>query len=128
MHPLTRNLSYHPETSGEEKGIAESPVSAAHLAKMIQMLDKQVASGKIAKTVFAKMAEGAGDPQAIVEKEGLVQVTDNSAIEGFVKQAMEANPSVVAEYRAGKEGVIGFMVGAVMKVSKGKANPALVNE
>jgi aspartyl-tRNA(Asn)/glutamyl-tRNA(Gln) amidotransferase subunit B len=110
------------------KGIAESPVSAQHLAEMIQMLDKQVISGKIAKTVFARMGEGGGSPKAIVEKEGLVQVTDNSAIEGFVKQAMEANPGVVAEYRAGKEAVIGFMVGQVMKISKGKANPGLVNE
>lgn len=112
----------------KELGIGQSPIHPEALAKMIQMLDKQVISGKIAKTVFAKMGAGAGDPQAIVEKEGLVQVTDNSAIEGFVRQAMDANPSVVAEYRAGKVAVIGFMVGAVMKVSKGKANPALVNE
>jgi len=109
-------------------GIEASPVSAAHLAKMIQMLDKQVISGKIAKTVFEKMSEGAGDPQAIVEKEGLVQVTDMGAIEGFVKAAMDANPNVVAEYRAGKEAVLGFLVGAVMKQSKGKANPAQANE
>jgi aspartyl-tRNA(Asn)/glutamyl-tRNA(Gln) amidotransferase subunit B len=112
----------------QEKGIAESPISAAHLAEMIQMLDAKIISGKIAKTVFAKMGEGAGSPKAIVEKEGLVQVTDTSAVEGFVQAAMDANPAVVAEYRAGKEAVIGFMVGAVMKVSKGKANPALVNE
>ena len=110
------------------KGIEESPVSAPHLAKMIVMLDKQVISGKIAKTVFEKMSEGAGDPQAIVEKEGLVQVTDLGAIEGFVQAAMDANPNVVAEYRAGKEAVLGFLVGAVMKQSKGKANPAQANE
>ena len=112
----------------QEKDITATPISAAHLAEMIKMLDAKVISGKIAKTVFAKMGEGAGSPKAIVEKEGLVQVTDNSAIEGFVRQAMDANPTVVAEYRAGKEAVIGFMVGAVMKVSKGKANPAIVNE
>jgi aspartyl-tRNA(Asn)/glutamyl-tRNA(Gln) amidotransferase subunit B len=112
----------------QDKGIEASPVSAEHLAKMIQMLDKQVISGKIAKTVFEKMGEGGGDPQGIVEKEGLVQVTDDSAIEAFVRQAMDAHPSVVAEYRAGKEAVMGFMVGAVMKVSKGKANPARVNQ
>ena len=112
----------------QEKSIAESPISAAHLAEMIQMLDKAVISGKIAKTVFEKMGEGAGSPKGIVEKEGLVQVTDSAAVEGFVKAAMDANPNVVAEYRAGKEAVMGFMVGAVMKVSKGKANPAMVNE
>jgi aspartyl-tRNA(Asn)/glutamyl-tRNA(Gln) amidotransferase subunit B len=112
----------------QEKGIEDSPISPAHLAEMIQMLDAKTISGKIAKTVFAKMGEGAGSPKAIVEKEGLVQVTDTAAVEGFVQAAMDANPAVVAEYRAGKEAVIGFMVGAVMKVSKGKANPALVNE
>ena len=109
-------------------GILESPISAAHLGAMIQMIDKAVISGKIAKTVFEKMAEGGGDPAGIVEREGLVQVTDDSAIAGFVKAAMDANPKVVEDFRAGKEAVIGFMVGAVMKQSKGKANPAKVNE
>jgi aspartyl-tRNA(Asn)/glutamyl-tRNA(Gln) amidotransferase subunit B len=112
----------------QEKGITESPISAVHLAEMIGLLDKQVISGKIAKTVFEKMAAGEGSPKAIVEKEGLVQVSDSGAIEGFIKQAMEANPSVVAEFRSGKEAVIGFMVGQVMKISKGKANPGQVNE
>jgi len=109
------------------KGIAESPISAAQLAALLKLLDGGVISGKIAKTVFEQMAEGAGEPAQIVERLGLVQVTDNAAIEGFVLQAMDANPSVVAEYRAGKEAVLGFLVGQVMKLSKGKANPALVN-
>jgi len=111
-----------------EKGIGESPISAEDLAKMLGMIDAQVISGKIAKTVFEEMASGGGDPAKIVERLGLVQVTDHSAIEGFVKAAMEANPAVVAEYRAGKEAVLGFLVGQVMKLSKGKANPAQVNE
>lgn len=109
-------------------GIGQSPVSAAHLGAMVKMIEDKVISGKIAKDVFAKMAEGGGDPKLIVEKEGLTQVTDSGAIGGFVKQAMEANPKIVEEFRAGKEAVLGFMVGQVMKLSKGKANPGLVNE
>jgi aspartyl-tRNA(Asn)/glutamyl-tRNA(Gln) amidotransferase subunit B len=112
----------------QDKGIAESPIGPAHLAGMLSMIEKQTISGKIAKTVFEEMAKGGGDPKAIVERLGLVQVSDPSAVEGFVRQAMDQNPSVVAEYRAGKEAVLGFLVGQVMKVSKGKANPALVNE
>jgi len=108
--------------------IGASPISPAALAKMLGMMDKGVISGKIAKTVFEAMAGGGGDPEKIVESLGLVQVTDHSAIESFVQAAMAANPTVVAEYRLGKEAVLGFMVGQVMKLSKGKANPALVNE
>jgi aspartyl-tRNA(Asn)/glutamyl-tRNA(Gln) amidotransferase subunit B len=112
----------------QEKGIGQSPISAAHLAQLIGLLDKQVISGKIAKTVFERMAAGGGAPEAIVKAEGLVQVTDLGAIDAFVLEAMAANPKVVDEYRGGKEAVLGFLVGAVMKVSKGKANPAQVNE
>jgi aspartyl-tRNA(Asn)/glutamyl-tRNA(Gln) amidotransferase subunit B len=111
-----------------ELGIAASPIQPAALAKMLAMVDKGVISGKIAKTVFEAMAGGGGDPEAIVSSLGLVQVTDHSAIEGFVRAAMDANAGVVAEYRSGKEAVLGFLVGQVMKLSKGKANPALVNE
>jgi aspartyl-tRNA(Asn)/glutamyl-tRNA(Gln) amidotransferase subunit B len=109
-------------------GIDQSPISPAHLAKLIGLLDKQVISGKIAKSVFERMGQGGGDPEAIVAKEGLVQVTDTGAIDAFVLAAMAAHPTVVEEYRSGKEAVLGFLVGAVMKGSKGKANPAQVNE
>jgi aspartyl-tRNA(Asn)/glutamyl-tRNA(Gln) amidotransferase subunit B len=113
----------------QEKGIEQSPISAAHLAEMIGLLDKQVISGKIAKTIFEKMAGGdKRSPEAITKEDGLVQVSDSSAIEGFIQQAMDANPNVVAEFRSGKEAVLGFMVGQVMKISKGKANPGQVNE
>jgi aspartyl-tRNA(Asn)/glutamyl-tRNA(Gln) amidotransferase subunit B len=111
-----------------DKDISAGPISPAQLAKMLKMMDSAVISGKIAKTVFEEMASGGGDPEKIVERLGLVQVTDNSAIEGFVRAAMDANAGVVAEYRSGKEAVLGFLVGQVMKLSKGKANPALVNE
>ncbi|HTB21184.1 MAG TPA: Asp-tRNA(Asn)/Glu-tRNA(Gln) amidotransferase subunit GatB [bacterium] len=111
-----------------EKDISGTPIPPENLAKMLRMVDAQVISGKIAKTVFEEMASGGGDPGKIVERLGLVQVTDHSAIDGFARAAMDANPAVVAEYRAGKEAVLGFLVGQVMKLSKGKANPALVND
>ena len=74
------------------------------------------------------MWEGAGSPEAIVEREGLAQTSDPAAIERFVDEVLAANEKVVAEYRAGKTNVMGFLVGQVMKASRGKADPALVNE
>jgi aspartyl-tRNA(Asn)/glutamyl-tRNA(Gln) amidotransferase subunit B len=111
-----------------DKGISESPISALQLAGLVKLIDSKTISGKIAKDVFAKMLESSEDAEMIVKREGLVQVTDSGAIEAVIRQAMEANPSVVAEFKGGKEAVLGFMVGQVMKLSKGKANPALVNE
>ncbi|MES2201739.1 MAG: Asp-tRNA(Asn)/Glu-tRNA(Gln) amidotransferase subunit GatB [candidate division FCPU426 bacterium] len=108
-------------------GITESPVKSAQLGRLIALIDASTLSGKMAKEVFAKMLETGEDPDAIVAKEGLAQVTDQGAIEGVIEAAMAANPTVVAEFRSGKEAVLGFMVGQVMKLSKGKANPALVN-
>ena len=111
-----------------DKSIAESPVSAAQLGGLVKLIDAKTISGKIAKDVFAKMLDSGEDADLIVKREGLVQVTDTGAIEGFVDEAMKANPAMVTEFRGGKEAVLGFMVGQVMKLSKGKANPALVNE
>jgi aspartyl-tRNA(Asn)/glutamyl-tRNA(Gln) amidotransferase subunit B len=111
-----------------DKGIADSPIKAAQLAGLIKLIDAKTISGKIAKDVFAKMLESGDDAEVIVKREGLVQVTDTGAIETVIDEAMKANPAVVAEFRSGKEAVLGFMVGQVMKLSKGKANPALVNE
>ncbi len=112
----------------EGKHITQSPVNAADLAELIGLIDQSVISSKIAKTVFEKMFQGEGSPKAMVEKEGLVQVTDTGAIEAVIQEAMDANPKVVDEFRSGKEAVLGFLVGQVMKLSKGKANPAIVNE
>jgi aspartyl-tRNA(Asn)/glutamyl-tRNA(Gln) amidotransferase subunit B len=108
--------------------IVQSPVKAPQLAALIKLIDAKTISGKIAKDVFAKMAESGEDPEAIVKREGLVQVTDTAAIEAVIDKAMQANPTVVAEFKSGKEAVLGFMVGQVMKLSGGKANPAMVNQ
>jgi aspartyl-tRNA(Asn)/glutamyl-tRNA(Gln) amidotransferase subunit B len=107
--------------------IVESPVSPAHLADMIQLLNKGTISGKIAKTVFDEMFESGKKPDEIVKEKGLVQISDESAIIAIVEEVLAANPQSVADYKAGKEKAIGFLVGQVMKQSKGRANPELAN-
>ncbi len=107
--------------------IAEAPVPPARLAALLRLIDAGTISGKIAKTVFERMVEEGAEPADLVERLGLTQVTDASAVDAFAKAALEANPAVVAEYRAGKTAVLGFLVGQVMKLSKGKANPVQVN-
>lgn len=113
-----------------ETGVAvsDSQVTAAHLSELIALVDGKRVNSKIAKELLTRMWEGAGSPAAIVEREGLAQTSDPAEIEKFVDDVLAANPNVVAEYRAGKTNVAGFIVGAVMKASRGKADPALVNE
>jgi aspartyl-tRNA(Asn)/glutamyl-tRNA(Gln) amidotransferase subunit B len=108
-------------------GIEESPVAAAQLGALIDLIADGTISGRIAKDVFAEMVETGGDPAAIVEAKGLRQVTDTGAIEAAVDAALAANPAQVAQYAANPK-VLGFFVGQVMKATQGKANPALVNE
>ena len=108
--------------------IANSPVSAENLGKLVDLICKDVISGKIAKDVFEIMAETSEDPEIIVEKRGLKQVTDTSAIEAVIDAVLAANPDNVASYRGGKTALIGWFVGQVMKRSQGKANPGLVNK
>jgi aspartyl-tRNA(Asn)/glutamyl-tRNA(Gln) amidotransferase subunit B len=108
-------------------GIEESPVAAAALGGLIDLIADGTISGRIAKDVFAEMVETGGDPAAIVEAKGLRQVTDSGAIEAAVDAALAASPAQVAQYAANPK-VLGFFVGQVMKATQGKANPALVNE
>jgi aspartyl-tRNA(Asn)/glutamyl-tRNA(Gln) amidotransferase subunit B len=108
-------------------GIEDSPVTAARLGKLIDLIADGTISGRIAKDVFAEMVETGGDPAAIVEAKGLRQVTDTGAIEAAVDAALAANPAQVAQYAANPK-LLGFFVGQVMKATQGKANPALVNE
>lgn len=110
------------------KSIEESPVSADHLGGLIDLILNNTISGKIAKDVFEEMFNTGKPAPQIVEEKGLRQVTDTSAIEQFVDAAIAANPSVVADYKGGNERVFGFLVGQVMKLSGGKANPAMANE
>jgi aspartyl-tRNA(Asn)/glutamyl-tRNA(Gln) amidotransferase subunit B len=108
--------------------VNESPVSPAMLGGMVQRLVDGTITGKIAKEVFEAMWSGEGDADAIIERRGLRQVSDSGAIEKLVDAVMAANPEQVAGYRAGKEKLLGFFVGQVMKASAGKANPSQLNE
>jgi aspartyl-tRNA(Asn)/glutamyl-tRNA(Gln) amidotransferase subunit B len=107
--------------------VAQSPVTPALLTELIKLIEDGTISGKIAKTVFDAMWATGHAPARIVEEQGLVQVSDSSAIEPIIDGIIAANPDQVEEYRGGKEKVFGFFVGQVMKAMKGKANPALVN-
>lgn len=99
-----------------------------NLAKMVQLIEKGTISGKIAKTVFTEMLESGKDPETIVKEKGLVQISDEGAIREIVEKVIAANPQSVNDYRNGKERALGFLVGQVMKETKGKANPQLVNK
>lgn len=103
-------------------------ITGQGLGEMIGLLEKGTISGKIAKTVFKEMLESGKLPQQIVEEQGLVQISDEGAIKGIVEKVVAANPQSVEDYRAGKEKAIGFLVGQVMKESRGKANPGLANK
>jgi aspartyl-tRNA(Asn)/glutamyl-tRNA(Gln) amidotransferase subunit B len=108
--------------------ITASPVTPARLTALLKLIEAGTISGKIAKTVFDAMWASGDDPARIVEEQGLVQVSDSGAIELIVNEVLAANAAQVEQYRGGNEKVFGFFVGQVMKASKGKANPALVNE
>ena len=104
------------------------PVPGADLGRLVSLIDAGAISGKMAKSVWAEMLSTQKSPDAIVEEQGLVQVTDRGAVESAVDRVLSAHPEKVAEYRGGKEKLLGFFVGQVMKTTKGAANPALVNE
>jgi aspartyl-tRNA(Asn)/glutamyl-tRNA(Gln) amidotransferase subunit B len=103
-------------------------VTGRGLGEMIGLIEKGTISGKIAKTVFREMLETGKSPQSIVEEKGLVQINDEGAIKAVVEKVVANNPQSVADFKAGKEKAIGFLVGQVMKETKGKANPGLVNK
>ncbi len=114
--------------NSENKDISASPVSAALMAGLLKRLADNTISGKIAKDVLAAMWAGEGDADAVIAKKGLKQITDSGAIEKVVDEVIASNPRQLEQYRAGKEALFGFFVGAVMKATQGKANPAQVNE
>ena len=109
-------------------GLDESPIQAERLAMLIQRIKDNTISGKIAKTVFDAMLDDSSDVDAIIEAKGLKQVTDSGALESLVDKVIAENPDQAQQYRDGKVQVIGFLVGQCMQLSKGKANPAQVNE
>ena len=116
------------ELKRDEKDISACPVPPANLAELLKLMKTGVISGKIAKTVFEQMYGSGQSAKLIVEEKGLLQVTDASAIESVIEEVLQANPSEVEQYRGGKQKLLGFFGGEVMKKTKGKANPRLVNE
>jgi aspartyl-tRNA(Asn)/glutamyl-tRNA(Gln) amidotransferase subunit B len=112
----------------EEKDITQSPVSAKSLAGLLDLIENNTISGRIAKDVFALMVETGKDAASIVEEKGLKQVTDTGAIEAAIDKVIADNAAKVSDYRSGKQAIFGWFVGQVMKATQGKANPALVNE
>jgi aspartyl-tRNA(Asn)/glutamyl-tRNA(Gln) amidotransferase subunit B len=107
--------------------ISDSPIKPAMLTQLVSRIADNTISGKIAKEVFDAMWQGEGRADDIIEARGLKQITDSGAIETLIDEVIAANPEQVEQFRAGKEKVLGFFVGQVMKQSQGKANPGQVN-
>ncbi len=107
--------------------IQASPVNPSQLGELLMRIADNTISGKIAKEVFDAIWQGEGSADSIIESRGLKQITDSGAIESLIDSVIDSNPEQVEQFRAGKEKVLGFLVGQVMKQSQGKANPAQVN-
>jgi aspartyl-tRNA(Asn)/glutamyl-tRNA(Gln) amidotransferase subunit B len=116
------------ELKRDEREIDQCPITPQHLAEMLSIIKEGTISGKIAKDVFEEMYRSGERPGKIVRDKGWTQILDTGEIERAIKRAMEANPKLVEDYRKGKEKLFGFFVGEVMKETKGKANPKLLNE
>lgn len=112
----------------EALDITQCPVSAKSLGTLVARISDQTISGKIAKEVFEHLWKGATDPDTVIAEKGLQQVTDTGEIERIVNEVIAAHPGQQADYKSGKVQLFGFFVGQVMKLSKGKANPELVNQ
>jgi aspartyl-tRNA(Asn)/glutamyl-tRNA(Gln) amidotransferase subunit B len=110
------------------KSVSESPITAEQMGQLLDLQANNTISGRLAKDVFEVMAETGMDPARIVKERGLEQITDTGAIEAAVQNVIEAHPEQVAQYRAGGEKVLGWLVGQVMRQTKGKANPAQATE
>jgi aspartyl-tRNA(Asn)/glutamyl-tRNA(Gln) amidotransferase subunit B len=108
--------------------IVDSPVPAAHLGELVTLIGKGALSGKLAKEILPKMFETGDPPSVIMDREGLRQISDTGALERIVDEVLAANPKQVEQFKSGKTAVLGFLVGQVMKASRGQANPAAVNE
>lgn len=108
--------------------IAKAPVSAENLAALLKLISKGTISGKIAKKVFATMWKEGGNPEEIVKAQGLVQISDTAELQKLVDEVVGKNPKAVEDFKAGKKKAVGALVGQIMKATKGKANPRVINE
>ena len=116
------------ELNSRNVKIEESPVDAKRLGQLIQLIDKKTISGKIAKTLLVEMWTNSKNPEEIAKEKNLTALNDQSQIEKIVQEVIDQNLDQVAEYRSGKTKILGFFVGAVMKASRGQAQPDLVNQ
>ncbi|QOR66898.1 Asp-tRNA(Asn)/Glu-tRNA(Gln) amidotransferase subunit GatB [Cytobacillus suaedae] len=114
--------------NSEQKLLEDIPLTPKSLAGMIKLIEDGTISSKIAKTVFKELVENGGDPEAIVKAKGLVQISDEGALTKIIVEILDANPQSVEDYKNGKDKAIGFLVGQVMKQTKGQANPGVVNK
>jgi len=121
MGDIMRNLA-------DARDISRFTVTPTHLAAMIALIDKGTISGKIAKKVFEQMAETGKMPGALVQEQGLLQVSDTGELEKAVQAVLDAHPQMVEDFRGGKDKVFGFLMGQVMKSTKGKGNPQILND
>ena len=116
------------ELNKDQREIDQCPVKPEDLANLLKLIDDGVISGKIAKNIFEEMYSTQKSPKRIIEEKGLEQVTDEGEIRSVIDTVLTAHPSQVKDYRKGKEKLLGFFVGQVMKQTRGKANPKIVNE
>lgn len=119
---------YYRELTAAGLDFKSSPVSVADFSELLKLLIDKTISGKLAKDIIPVMVKESKSPKVIVEEKGLVQISDTGAIEAIIAEVIAANPKAVEDFKSGKGNSIGFLVGQVMKASKGKANPGIVND
>jgi aspartyl-tRNA(Asn)/glutamyl-tRNA(Gln) amidotransferase subunit B len=112
----------------DKRDIKECPILPRSLAEMILIIEAGTISGKMAKDIIVDMYRTGKPPRTIIEEKGMVQITDEAALEKTIAGVIAANPTQIEQYRAGKEKLFGYFVGQVMKATEGKANPQLINE
>jgi aspartyl-tRNA(Asn)/glutamyl-tRNA(Gln) amidotransferase subunit B len=105
----------------------EANLNGEHLAELVEMIDRGTISSKIAKDIFPDVAAGKS-PQAVISSKGIAQLSDRTQLEAVVREVLASNPAAVAEYKAGLDKVLGYLVGQVMKQTQGQANPAMINK
>ena len=104
------------------------PFTAEELGKLVILIDKGIISSSIGKKVLEELFENPRDPELIIKEKGWIQISDEGEIKALVTKILEANPQSIADYKAGKDRALGFLVGQAMKETKGKANPKILNE
>ena len=108
--------------------LKDAKIQPQHLTRMLQLMDKGTISGKMAKVVFEEIFSTGKTPDEIIKEKGMEQISDKDTLQKVIDEVVEANTKVVEDYKNGKEKAFGFLIGQIMKATRGQANPALVNE